>query len=254
MTNTLSTYTITFGDQAENHVGMAKIGTLAPTGFNLDDLNRARSWFTSRTIITEIYDLSALVETEATVEKAYLLVAKNGLSGLCNRDDFFTEQAKLEKDTKAFMYGRVVNKKARHNLCFDIQGQTPNYEQGQGRVVPFGEVPLLNTVRLTLPLIIGEKATNLKAEGNYYYDITKCGISYHGDFERRRVIGIRVGATLPLRYQWFYQSKPFGPTMDFQLEHGDIYIMSEKAVGTDWKKKNTPTLRHAAGCPKYLSV
>lgn len=36
------------------------------------------------------------------------------------------------------------------------------------------------------------------------------------------------------------------------LNNGDIYIMSEKAVGTDWKKKNTLTLRHAAGAPKYL--
>ena len=26
-----------------------------------------------------------------------------------------------------------------------------------------------------------------------------------------------------------------------------MYIMSEKAVGTDWKKKNIYTLRHSAG-------
>lgn len=247
------TTTITFGDQAENHVGMAKIGTLAPTGFNLDDLNIAHTWFTNHGIFTEIYDLSALVETQTIVDKAYLLVAKNGLSALCNPDDFLNEQSRLEKDTKAFMYGKVVNKKARHNLCFDLHGQSPNYEQGQGRIISFNEVPLLNTVRLSLPLIIGEKANDLKAEGNYYYDVTKCGIGHHGDSERRRVIGIRVGATLPLRYQWYHQSKPFGPAMDFHLNHGDIYIMSEKAVGTDWKKRNTPTLRHAAGCAKFLN-
>ena len=28
---------------------------------------------------------------------------------------------------------------------------------------------------------------------------------------------------------------------------GDIYVMSENAVGTDWNIKKTPTLRHAAG-------
>jgi hypothetical protein len=111
----------------------------------------------------------------------------------------------------------------------------------------------LNTLRKNLLFIIGEKALDLKAEGNYYYDITKCGIGYHGDSERRRVVGVRIGATLPLRYQWFYQSKSIGPFINFNLEHGDIYIMSEKAVGTDWKSSNIPTLRHAAGCDKFIN-
>jgi len=253
MTTAFQTFTITFGDQAENHVGMQKIGTMASTGYTLDDLITAQNWFITHGIVTEIYDLSALVETEHTVEKAYLLIAKKGLTILCNVDDFFSEQSQLDKDTKAFMYGRVVNKKARYNLCFDFQGQEPNYEQKQGRIISFDDVPLLNTVRLALPFIIGDKGNNLKAEGNYYYDISKCGIGLHGDVERRRVIGIRVGATLPLRYRWFLKSQPFGPAMDFYLEHGDIYIMSEKAVGTDWKKKNIPTLRHAAGASKYLN-
>jgi hypothetical protein len=30
--------------------------------------------------------------------------------------------------------------------------------------------------------------------------------------------------------------------------------MSEKAVGTDWKRRVIPTLRHAAGCHKYLTI
>jgi hypothetical protein len=34
----------------------------------------------------------------------------------------------------------------------------------------------------------------------------------------------------------------------------DIYAMSEKATGFDWKKKTIVTLRHAAGCKKYLQI
>jgi hypothetical protein len=56
---------------------------------------------------------------------------------------------------------------------------------------------LLKKVRETLPEIIGEKANNLVAEGNYYYDISKCGIGFHGD-------AIRTGATLPLHFQYTY--------------------------------------------------
>jgi hypothetical protein len=32
------------------------------------------------------------------------------------------------------------------------------------------------------------------------------------------------------------------------------YCMSEKAVGTDWMTKIRPTLRHAAGCAKFLKI
>jgi len=35
------------------------------------------------------------------------------------------------------------------------------------------------------------------------------------------------------------------------LEDGDMYIMSEKASGFDWKKRSIYTLRHAAG-EKYV--
>ena len=42
--------------------------------------------------------------------------------------------------------------------------------------------------------------------------------------------------------------------MLIQLNHGDMYIMSEKAVGNDWKLKNKPTLRHAAGAAKYTNL
>jgi len=38
------------------------------------------------------------------------------------------------------------------------------------------------------------------------------------------------------------------------LNDGDIYVMSEKASGYDWKKKKLLTLRHAAGCEKFLTI
>ncbi len=56
----------------------------------------------------------------------------------------------------------------------------------------------------------------------------------------------------PLHYQWYLNSKEIGGVCKINLNHGDIYIMSEKAVGSDWKKKKIATLRHCAGADKYL--
>jgi hypothetical protein len=38
------------------------------------------------------------------------------------------------------------------------------------------------------------------------------------------------------------------------LQAGDLYIMSDKATGNDWKKSSILTLRHAAGAAKYTTI
>jgi hypothetical protein len=45
MNKATSTITLTFGDQAENNVGMEKIGDLSDEGFSLRDLRRAKRYF-----------------------------------------------------------------------------------------------------------------------------------------------------------------------------------------------------------------
>ena len=42
---------------------------------------------------------------------------------------------------------------------------------------------------------------------------------------------------MPLHYQWCHMSKRV-ENFKVDIEPGDLYIMSEKAVGTDWKKVN----------------
>jgi hypothetical protein len=189
--------------------------------------------------------------------KAAVLIIRNGLSILLGPegpDALRAEQEPLEKDKKAFMYGRVVNKKARWNLCFAEEGHEPAYEEGKGRVVSYRDVPLLAKLMAALPAWFGEKAHDLKGEGNYYYDPKICGIGYHGDTERRKVIATRLGASMSLHFQGYKYGIPSGPHHEVALGHGDMYMMSEKAVGTDWKSSSILTFRHAAGCATFTSV
>ena len=254
------TFTLTFGDVAENHKGMQKIGTLSDSGFELDDLERIKSWFELKGHVCRIYPLHLLLKDDLQESNAaYLLKVNNAVNALLENDNgsdlLFEEQNNLEKDTKAFMYGRVVNKHARHNLCFGEANQEPNYEDGNGRIYAFDNVPLLKQIRNKLGEIVGEKGSNLLAEGNYYYDINKCGIGYHGDAERKKVIAFRLGETMPLCYTWFHNNENISNVVSFgNINHGDMYVMSEKATGYDWKSKSKYTLRHAAGCEKYTKI
>ena len=147
-----------------------------------------------------------------------------------------------------------MNKVARHNLCFADAAQEPDYANGRGRVVDFASVPLTAVVRAALPRFFGPKTVDLFAEGNYYYNAAKCGIGFHGDSERRIVVALRLGASIPLHFQWFASGSPVGRRIALALSHADVYAMCEKAVGTDWKRRIVPTLRHAAGAQKYLTI
>lgn len=254
------TFTLTFGDVAENHKGMQQIGNLSEHGFNKQNLDQVKEYFDNLNIETKMIHLNEYLLDDIKVEDAYVLIVKNGVNCLLDNingaTNLYEEQDLLNKDKKAFMYGRVVNKHARHNLCFAEENQEPDYENGKGRVIAFNEVPILKQLRQKFGEIL-EEASNLQVEGNYYYDLNKCGIGFHGDAERRKVIGVRLGATIPLVYVWYHNNEAITEvinTEDLKLEHGDIYFMSEKATGFDWKRKTRYTLRHAAGAEKYITI
>ena len=151
----------------------------------------------------------------------------------------------------------VQNKRARHNLNFSDQRQKPDFSNGKGTTVAWGDVPILSELREDLIKAFGDPAANLKCEGNLYYKRGKTGIGYHGDTERRKVIGVRLGHRMNIHYMWYYNDRPRGLNMSIMLEEGDIYCMSEKTVGTDWRpnkvmgfEKKSYVLRHAAGAAK----
>jgi hypothetical protein len=263
----MQTFTITFGDRAENHAGMQSIGELASEGYSKDDLFKIGQWFSSKQFDSKIYDLTYTLNTDSKSDsksdcksdsqseektpEAYILIVKNGVNAFCDSTDLFTELKNLNWDTKALMRGRVVNKHARHNLCFSDFSQEPDFENGRGTIINLDLVPYLKSIKNGLSEI-HPKNIDLQIEGNNYYDISKCGIGFHGDSERKKVIGIRAGASIPIVFQWYYKFQPMSPKFKFDLESGDLYVMCSKAVGTDWKRSSIYTLRHAAGCEKYI--
>ena len=247
--------TITFVDQAENHKGMQIIGNPAREGFNYDDLCDCIKILEKRGISYELVDLTLKEYNNLEFAPAYVLIIKNGVDAFMvegTAKSIFDEQRSLNWDSKAKMYGRVVNKKARYNLCYANESQEPDYDEGKGRIVAWKDIPITYLFKDIIKKIIGTKGEGLVAEGNYYYDVTKCGIGFHGDSERKKVVAIRLGERTPLHYQWYHEGKRIGERIKLELEHGDIYIMSEKAVGWDWKRRKITTLRHAAGSSRFL--
>ena len=254
------TVTLTWGCQAENHVGMQKVGNgLSKSGFTTKNLENVKKIFEEKGFECKLYDLNNEIERiEETglfnIDKAEILVIKNGINLFTDSRELFDYLIKLDWDKKYWdnRRQRVLNKRARYNLVFGEFNQKADFENKKGTIYDINEIDALKTVKNELGNYFGDEFKNLECEGNYYYDINKCGIGYHGDSERKKVVGMRFGESCNLHYWWYYQSKRINNRISIPLDNGDIYIMNFKAAGTDWKKRNIYTLRHSTGCEKYI--
>ena len=72
--------------------------------------------------------------------------------------------------------------------------------------------------------------------------------------ERKIVVAIRLGASFPLWFNWYQNSERIGTTAKYTINHGNIYVMSEKATGNDGRRRTIKTLRHAAGYEKNIKI
>jgi len=241
-------YTITYGDVAENHAKMQKIGTLHDSGYSIEQLEKVQS------IVNELGLKTEMVNLNGEFEAAMVLIIRKGAQFILGEetDGLIEENDALTMDKKALMRGKVVNKVARWNLCFAEEDQEPDYEDGKGRIVSWSRIPRMQRIREAISSWTDDVLLN--GEANYYYDLSRCGIGYHGDAERKKVFAVRMGATMPLFFQWFQRSAPIGEPIKLVLNDGDMYMMSEKAVGFDWLKKVIPTLRHSTGCVKFTGL
>lgn len=249
------TITLTFGEAGENHVGMEMFGKLCEcgSGFTCMELKELSEKFNG-----EYYNLNANLDIDTA--EAGIVIFRNYLNEETHKL-LFDELNNLDWDAKYFDIRRqkVLNKLARTNLLIlDGIEREPDYKNKQGRIINSYSLPIFNSVKQNMIRqfneILHNKCNNMICEGNNYYNSTKCGIGFHGDSERRKVIALRLGNSMKICWQWYHNTKPVGNMFEFNINGGDLYIMSEKAVGNDWKKRSIYALRHSAGCSKYTTI
>jgi len=262
-------YAITFGETAILHIGGEEYGSgRRGKGFTVPELTKIAANINNGcgSVSAKVISISSVLpenlqceETNAAVlvirNGAHLIGGNNGFSA----DMLLAEQQSVEYDNKYFDTRRkkTLNKRARYNIVFsaDKVGDVSHSEDySQCSVKSFGSLPYLSKFRDGLPKVLGEEnASELEAEGNYYYE-EKSGIGFHGDSERKVVICLSLGKPSVLRYQWRLpnSSEHLFTPVDIQVGHGDVYVMSEKATGYDWRMRSKVRVVHAAGASKYI--
>jgi hypothetical protein len=253
------TFTLTFGDCSENSYTMKKYGKKDDNGFSNEDLVRIYQLYLGK---SELYNLSNYLPP--TIEKfpeIYFLIIRNPYQDIA--DDLFnimSSEPYLDSDEmirgvywdkKKVQYKKVVNSHARYNLCFSDLGEyyesLPYYELKIGRVYNYKKIVPLFSLHSTISNMF---SSNFEIEGNYYHDINKCYIGFHRDNERRKVVGFRIGSTFNLNFKFLHGTTQIGNIMNFTLNHGDIYVMSDLATGCVKEKETKIYLKHSAGSCK----
>tara|TARA_Y100000814_G_scaffold231030_1_gene174922 strand:+ start:91 stop:918 length:828 start_codon:yes stop_codon:yes gene_type:complete len=255
-------YAITFGEVAILHVGGKEIGNgIRDEGFTTKELKVIKENLGEQAEYISLSD--NLPEELRNDNEAGVLVircVKNTDIEIPVSVDFadrlYKEQLNVKYDDKYFDKRRqkTLNKRARKNIVFGKNKIVHSEDYKQPSVESFSNLDNLSLVKDGFSKILGDKALELNGEGNWY-DHDKSGIGFHGDAERKIVICLSLGKSSVLRYQWRMpgSSEHILKPIDININHGDIYVMSEKATGFDWKSRSKVRVVHAAGHKSYIS-
>lgn len=259
MSKIRKTVTITFGDVAVHKYDSAKNGKLHDSGITFEDMHRISEDFPG---ITEIYDLSEILEgNRVEVKDAYIMILRNPFPDILeslepimfNDTEAGTDEGflcGLEWDKKMIHMGKLSNKHARYGLCFSREMNNDDYkienlpDWSEGTTYNINAIPPLSCLQNCLEEM---NLGNLQAEGNYYYDLDKCYIRFHRDKERKKVIGYRLGDSMPLHFKWFFEKDSISKMLTVDLHRGDMYMMTELACGFSKMNFTNIYLKHAAG-------
>lgn len=251
-------YALTLGEVSILHVGGKELGERGRRGFTNEELAQIHKKLRSKGANVEHVMIShALPEEHQSANAASVLVIHDGAALICGdaaaADKMLEEQQSIPYDKKFWnaRQKKTMHKRARYNTTFAEHDVAPSEDFQTPSTHAFP--PTLAAFRNGLASVLGDKAAGLSAEGNHYFE-PKSGIGYHGDAERKIVICLSLGGSSVLRYHWRMpgSSEHTLSPVDIRVSHGDVYVMSEKATGFDWKYRSRVRVVHGAGSDKYI--
>lgn len=245
-------YSIVYCDATTSEKHYSELtGQMAPTGYSAEALRAIANTVTDYSL--EIVELTPYCQASGAADACLLVVRNNGKNTtLATLADQCLQEAKsIQYDTWLWARGKLVNAHGRHHVSVAPVAAAGDPATGKHTTLAWSEVPVLQHMLNDLKrAFLPDREHCDHASVVRYPDIVKGGIGWHGDGERKRTTVQRLGdnsSRRPLAFQWYLRFEPVSDPISVNLNHGDLVIYSEKAVGTDWKSSSFPTLRHATG-------
>lgn len=170
-------------------------------------------------------------------ELADILLVKNYIT-----DNIYEDLLNVNWDKKIFLRNKIVNRIEKYVITINKEKQEPNYNIGEYRVLKYDNFDTLNNLKDKLLLLFNQES--FICQGDYYYNHEKLNLKYQGS-KVNNMICIHLGDPIKLSYKWFFANKSVSDDFMITLNHGDLYIMNEKATGHDCKLKKNTVLKYS---------
>ena len=203
----------------------------------------------------------ALASQLTEASEACALLIKGGIQRLSKNPlaagRLFQEQLDLPYEGKFFDKGRTFTRRSYKTLKFGQTEVGPSGDFAQPTVVSFNSVPQLQQFLGHLDMF----QDNLSSAQGIEYFVSRreqaadggmmgCAsrLGWHGD-SQRRILSMCLGHPGILKFAWRLPGTsanlPKSHTEIF-LDHGDVYLLSEKATGSNWKKRSLLRVVHTS--------
>lgn len=245
-----------FSDVASHGEKMEKIGLICDSGFTNENIITYYNNLNSENVC--IYNVkSVLPQTLYQIPDCYVLVMKGYFSEISDSllttlstpesssDSFITG---VNWDTKRVTISGLSDNVLGYKLVFADLGHNWKYNfsqsENRGTIYNSSLIPSLNLMQSILQNEVGYLPV---VEATYYYNNQLCYTPLHKTNNRKKIVGLGLGSTIPLQFVWYHSKQRCSDSFSIPIEHGDLYIISEAAAGISKEKQTGLYLKYGIG-------
>ena len=193
-----------------SNFGKQILGQSSKYELTFEDLNSSLHKWKEIDCETELIKLHDYLPGDIEVTDdmmAYILIIRNGINNMLpnkKQEHPYSNLLFKEQDTLT-LNTSIVNKdnkcESKYNMIFGTQDQISQLNNNNNYIHKWNKIPLLEKFNNKLKHFLNKKIENLKVETNYYHDIEKCGLKYHGNTNNRNIqINLQLGASMNLDF------------------------------------------------------
>lgn len=250
-----------FCDIANHGDKMQNVGLICDSGFTNENLSLYQKNLGSD--IATIYNVKdCLPRTLMEIPDCYVLVIKDYFEDyvddlwetlMTNEASQGTKITGVNWDSTRIKDGKIINNNLGYKLIFtDLRGSWKypfSPYDNRGTVYNSNFLPSLSHIQTTLQAQLGYLPV---VDGTLYYNTDECFTPLHQVKDRKKLVGLGLGETVPLQFKWFHSNIPCSETMSIPIDHGDLYIISQAAAGIHKEKQTKLFLKYGVGNNKAL--
>lgn len=241
--NINSSFSIIFEDKVEGYK-TEEIGCTSAFGFSNEELFEIQKLFPSRSQLINLKEMLPPILHD--FPDVYILLIKNPFENEANEllsvctspensvDENITGITWDSYHVKKRKNGdiKIVPAKDKHRILFnDLSTQykrncLPQYDLCS--IYNVCRIPALMRIKNYLDSFLRFSSI---VEGYSYFDLTETYTPFHRDRDRRKMILMRLGRSFPINFKWFHGTIACSVPFSFNLDHGDLLIMSDSVNG-----------------------